>query len=369
MVGATPDARPRLLMFNLVTNTDDPILGFGVGWIRSLARHCSAVDVVTMSAGPADLPANVRVFSVGKEKGWSEPRRAVMFYRVLFRLLRAHRYDGCFAHMMPLFAYMGAPLLKARRIPVTLWFTHISTRVRLRLAVRSVDHVITADRASFSLDSDKLAVTGHGIDTDYFSPSPTTRGDGPVRLLSVGRIDPIKHHDILIAAVAELMQGDSPPPLAVRIIGYAYPECRGYEADLHAQVAREGLSEIVRFEPPGPQHHVLDAYRNSDVMVSLSKDNFDKVALEAMSCGLPVVTTNPAFGSLLRSAGAAGPVALDASAVAVGLGAVLALDEQQRAEIGAALRIGVIAEHSLDRLVQRLIDGMLFTRRTDAPNI
>src|SRR5688572_14425989 len=94
----------RLLLFNLATDADDPILGFASGWIRALARHAEFIDVVTMRVGRVHLPANVRVFSVGKERGYSEARRATEFYRILQALLVGRHYDACFAHMMPLFA-------------------------------------------------------------------------------------------------------------------------------------------------------------------------------------------------------------------------------------------------------------------------
>ena len=45
-----------------------------LGW---MSARCEQVDVVTMSAGRVVAPPNVRVFSVGKEKGYSEPRRAL----------------------------------------------------------------------------------------------------------------------------------------------------------------------------------------------------------------------------------------------------------------------------------------------------
>ncbi|MBZ0286039.1 MAG: hypothetical protein K8I30_00385, partial [Anaerolineae bacterium] len=91
----------KLLLFNLATDADDPVLGFTTVWINALARQCEQIDVLTMRAGRLALAENVRVFSVGGEKGDSEPRRAVEFYRILFDLLRRTRYDACFAHMQP----------------------------------------------------------------------------------------------------------------------------------------------------------------------------------------------------------------------------------------------------------------------------
>ena len=60
----------RLLLFNLATDADDPVLGFSTRWIRALAKHLEFINVITMRAGRIEVPANVRVHSVGKEKGY-----------------------------------------------------------------------------------------------------------------------------------------------------------------------------------------------------------------------------------------------------------------------------------------------------------
>ena len=72
----------RLLMFNLATDAENSALGFAISWIAELAKHVAAIDVITMYAGKYDLPEHVRVYSVGKEKNNSEPRRFIEFYRI-----------------------------------------------------------------------------------------------------------------------------------------------------------------------------------------------------------------------------------------------------------------------------------------------
>src|SRR5512139_3862152 len=88
----------RLLIFNLATDIDDPILGFTTHWIGALARRVECIHVITVRAGRLDGTDNVRVHSVGKEKGYREARRVVEFYRILWRLLRHERIDACFSH-------------------------------------------------------------------------------------------------------------------------------------------------------------------------------------------------------------------------------------------------------------------------------
>ena len=68
----------RLLWFNLATDLDDPILAFTNSWIRAIANKVDSIHVITMRLGRTELPENVRIYSVGKEKQFSEPRRMVI---------------------------------------------------------------------------------------------------------------------------------------------------------------------------------------------------------------------------------------------------------------------------------------------------
>ena len=113
---------------------------------------------------------NVRVYSVGKERGYNEAQRAGEFYRLLGALLLRRRYVACFAHMMPLFAAMGAPLVKAAGIRLVTWYTHRQVSRTLKIATAMSDRVVTAAADSFPIPTDKLRVLGHGIDADFYRP-------------------------------------------------------------------------------------------------------------------------------------------------------------------------------------------------------
>src|SRR5207249_4282524 len=113
--------------------------------------------------------------------------------------------DVIFVHMVPQYAIIAAPLARACRIPMVLWYAHGSVSGRLRLAHGLVQRVVTASRESFRLPSDKVVVTGHGVDTDLFdqpAPDPSSKErSAPFRLVAVGRISRIKDHETLVRAV------------------------------------------------------------------------------------------------------------------------------------------------------------------------
>src|SRR5947207_1803808 len=160
----------RLLLFNLATDEDDPILGFATRWIRALAAVVDFIHVVTMRMGKLDLSDNVRVYSVGKEKGYSEPRRVVEFYRILARILRQHNIDVCFSHMIPLFTVLGGPILKAKRIPIVTWYAHPKVTRILKIAHRLSDRMVASLPTAYPYSQDKLTTIGQGVDTKLFSP-------------------------------------------------------------------------------------------------------------------------------------------------------------------------------------------------------
>jgi len=348
----------RLLLFNLATDEKDPILGFTVEWIRALAARVSHVDVMTMRLGTAHLPENVRVYSIGKERGWTEARRLVEFYRRLGLLLHRQSYDGCFAHMQERFALLAAPLLKLKRIPTTLWYTHPHAPLALRGAIRTVDRVITADFGSCRVSTPKLLVVGHGIDTDRFVPAFGDRSG--VRLVAVGRVAPIKRLELLVEAVARLRRCP-PRRLEVRLIGPTDAPDADYEAALRLRALDLGDAAQVTFVGPLGTEEVIAEYQAADAVVSLTgRGSFDKSALEGMSCGLPILTMNPAFAPHLTAAGMPGPVEDgNAEALAQAIGGLVDAQIEVRRRWGLALRAEVIRAHSLQRLADLLVNEIL----------
>ncbi len=348
----------RLLLFNLVTDADDPILGFTTVWINALAKRCQQIDVLTMQSGRLELAPNVWVYSVGKERGYGDTRRTLEFYRILGDLLRRNRYDACFAHMQPLFAVMAAPLLKLYRIPTTLWYAHKSVTTKLKLAEKLVDHVVTASPESFRLPSRKIIVTGHGIDTEMFSPDDSPHNQ-VFTILSVSRIAPIKQIEVLIEAARLLKQQEQ--NFRLRIVGGADSQHMVYEKQLRDQAVGNELTEVVEFLGSIPYHQVVPIYHAADVMVNLSNTgSIDKAVLEAMSCGLPVITANEAFTPVLQKWRADLLVAPDSPEILVEKLANLARrSPQQRRELGCELREIVVRDHSLERLVGKLVDEIL----------
>src|SRR5919204_1824334 len=173
----------RLLFLTQSVDPDHPVLAATIPKIRALARRVEEVVVLAQSRGADALPTNISVRTFGAR---SRPVRVLRFERELARALPA---DAVVAHMIPVYVLLAAPIVRTRRIPLVLWYTHWKASATLRVAERLATAVVSVDRRSFPLDSRKLRAIGHGIDVTEFSCFDR-RARERVRALVLGRYSP-----------------------------------------------------------------------------------------------------------------------------------------------------------------------------------
>jgi glycosyltransferase involved in cell wall biosynthesis len=347
----------RVLLFNLATDADDPILGFTTRWICALAARVEFVHVVTMRTGRLEVPGNVRVHSVGKEKRRSEPRRVLEFYRLLFRILREDRIDVCFSHMIPVFTVLAAPVLRWAGVPIITWYAHPSLTWTLRLAHQASNHMVASLAKAYPYRPDKFTAIGQGIDTNLFSLDTGESPEEPPVILSVGRLSPVKDHGTLLNAAALLKQKWRQLFRVVILGGPATSRDESYVRSLHEQVTRLGLEETVFFEAAVPIERLTSWYHRCTVTVNMTPTGSgDKVVWEAMACGRPCVVANEGFSETLgRYADPCLYTYGDSEQLAARLQWLLSLSTAERAEMGMYFRRQVESMHSLDRLAENLI--------------
>jgi len=361
----------RLLIFNLATDLDDVVLGFTTHWIRALAAHVDFIHVITMRTGRVEMPQNVRVESIGKERGYGKPRRVKEFYSLLWRVLRDEQIDICFSHMSPLFTVMGAPLLKAKRIPIVTWYAHPTVTWALRASHLVSDQMVSSVATAYPYKPDKLTAIGQGIATDIFSPIDSDlRVELPI-ILCVGRLSPVKNHPTLVGAAARLRQFRSKPFRVVIVGNPATSNDEIYVRSLDIQIKKLGLSDLVTIEPAVPMHELPGWYRRCTVHVNMSPTGFgDKVAWEAMSCGKPCLVASEGFRETLGNYGEALIYRYgDANNLAERLHWILGLSQHERFQIGDYLRKQVVSMHGISRLAYRLVglfESLIRSRRPHA---
>lgn len=340
----------KLLICTQALDAGDSNLGFFHQWVAEFAKHCEKVTVICLREGEHQLPDNVFVYSLGKEKGAvSKIQYAFRFWK----LIKAHRreYDAVFVHMNPEYIVLGGYLWRRWHTPVSLWYAHKSVTAKLRFAMRFVTYVFTVAPDSFAISSKKVCAVGHGIDTELFKPG-MREGSIETRIVTTGRVAGSKHLlemllvcDVLYARHEKFsftMVGE--PVTAVE---------QKYARALAQEIEKRAFVEKIHMTGALP-HGELPALLNAqDVFLNFATTgNMDKAGLEALAMGVPVVATNEAFRALLEPFGLFVPQPT-AERLADAIDHIM--NRPDRASVVATLRNKVVAEHSLARLVPKIL--------------
>lgn len=351
-------------------DSGDQTLGHVPAWTNELAARSTHVDVITMFTGEFEAEANVRVRSLSKESGASEPRRLVEFYRSLTEILRERRIDACFAHMAPLFAGLAAPVLRVRGIPLLLWYAHTSVNPTLRVAHAVSDRVVTSTPVAFGVRSNKAFPIGQGVDTRRFRPPTGTGPDYERTVLSIGRLTRIKGIAETIEAVGVLARAGDRSVRLDLVGGTLTPADREYAEELRQLVDSLGIADRVCFHGGVPYREVAPWYGRGGLFLNMSGGAVDKATLESMASGCIPISRNAAFAELARMEGfdalVPGP---GAAGFAEAIRQVMNMPEQERRELRSRLRAFVERDHSLPQLADRLIahlEDLAATRRGPA---
>jgi glycosyltransferase involved in cell wall biosynthesis len=202
---------------------------------------------------------------------------------------------------------------------------------------------------------DRVHVIPHGLPLDRFRAVPAGDHGRPIRIVSVGRLVEKKGFPDLLKACA-----------VVRAAGHDFT-CDIYGsgplAD-HLERLRDrlGLAGVVVFRGERDQEGIAEAFTSADVFALTpcvaddgDRDGIPNVMVEAMACGLPVVTT--AAGGVLDLVrdGETGLVARphDVAAIARNL-ATLLTDQRLRRQLGAAGRTAVEEGFDIEVSARRL---------------
>jgi glycosyltransferase involved in cell wall biosynthesis len=154
------------------------------------------------------------------------------------------------------------------------------------------------------------------------------RAGGPRTVLFLSRIIRNKGLLDLVAAWASLR------PAGWRVV-VAGPDEQGHRADVEAAVRDAGLSEVVEFVGPVEGDAKWELLRRADLFVLPTRgENFGLVIAEALGCGVPVVTTKGAPWEDLVTHRCGWWVDLGVEPLAAALREALALEDEERSEMG-----------------------------------
>lgn len=189
------------------------------------------------------------------------------------------------------------PLLKGRKKIIVTQHCSYDFDTKSRRILNSVFHR-RADAFLVLTESDKAFWNRYGMKNCKVMPNaivnyPTKTASMDCNVvISAGRLTGVKGFDFLIKAFAVFHK--THPSWKLRILGDG--EERG---NLESMVNRLGLTQSV--ELPGFTNSVIDEFSRSSVFALTSRsEGFAMVLLEAMSCGLPVISVDlPASHEIL----------------------------------------------------------------------
>jgi len=181
-----------------------------------------------------------------------------------------------------------------------LWYAHKAVSWKLRFAEKLIGKIFTPSKESFRLLSKKVEVTGHGIDLEKFKPAETKKEGSKFKIISVGRISPVKNYEIMIN-VAEILKNKN-FNFEIRIAGAPILEAdKKYFEKLKEKIKEKKLSGIIEFVGSISNKNIVEFYQSGDLFINLSDTgSLDKAILEAMACGLKILTSNEAFKNILK---------------------------------------------------------------------
>ncbi|MFA6307039.1 MAG: glycosyltransferase family 4 protein [Patescibacteria group bacterium] len=345
----------KLLIITQKVDINDDLLGFFHAWIAEFAGHCEKVVVIALGIGEYDLPANVKVLSLGKERGAPKLEYLINFYRYIWKL--RDDYDTVFVHMNKEYVVMGGLFWKLTGKKISLWYQHKKTSLGLKLAEILSNNILTASGESFKLKSEKVRYVGHGVDMKKFFPPAGRQAGGNFKIIYLGRISEIKNQKLLIEAFNILINNKNINGLAAELIGApATSADKIYLNGLKSLVEKYGLSKNIIFTGSVPHNKIPGYLSSADLSVNLCPTGgLDKAVLESLALGVPAIALNKIFSGIFKDYEKYFILEkAEAGELAEKISAYKNLNGQEKIRLELLNRVK--ADYGLGKLIKKIID-------------
>ncbi len=260
-------------------DSNHPSLSHQSEVVSQLASRFTRVTVITSEPPKSIQSSNVFVRVLKWEPG-SHVSNALRLVLEFAKILKADRPTQIFTHMLPIHAAIISPFSRVLRIRHTLWYAHAAKPLSLRVATFLTNQVVSSTRGSYRIKSKKVVFIGQGIDSSDFKFS--LRDFTEIKnILHVGRMDSSKGIPSIVEAVNNSRREF--PLIRLSLVG-------NKSEDLEL-AAPEWLS----IKGAVPRSDLPKIYSESEVFIHAFRGSLDKVLIEAVLTGLPVVTQNQEY--------------------------------------------------------------------------
>lgn len=338
----------RLLIITQKIDRDDTVLGFMHRWVEDFAGAFKRVSVLCLQSGRVELPPEVPVYSLGKERQQNRLRYLINFYRVIIG--QTNTYDEVFVHMNPEYVLWGWAWWRMTGKKIVLWYNHPVGSLSARVARCLVDRVVCTSPFAYAMRWQGTERMPVGVDTNQFSPrGPYKRN----RVVYVGRLSPVKKIELLIDA-AKILQ-DQGCDVAIQVYGNPTDADTAYARAIQERAAPQVAAGIISFHA-GVLHDALpEIFSAAHVVVNMTPTgSFDKTIIEAMACERLVLVSNRALAGVIP------PECLfeqnNARALADQLQIILGWSAEDSDCAGKKMRAYAVQDESLSELTKKLHD-------------
>lgn len=275
----------RLLIFTQAVDTEDSVLGFFHEWIKRLAVSFESVEVICLKEGKHDLPQNVTVHSLGKEKGNNRIQYIVNFFKYIFHLRNS--YDKVFVHMNQEYILLGGIFWKFWGKDIFFWRNHVYGNIFTRIACSFAKKIFYTSNESFTARYKKAHKMPVGIDTEKYQGG-ITRDEN--QFLVISRITPNKKIDFIVRGFMDSFH--SSRAFGLTIYGGPIPKTKKYDMEIRELVHDSDnvhmMGEVTHDKTP-------TLYQESAFFINMTgPGSFDKTLIEALAGGAILITNNPA---------------------------------------------------------------------------
>ena len=273
-----------VVIYNLITDENDPVTAFAVDWIRAFAEISDEVVVFSTHVGKYTAPSNVRVIELGGGTAKKRLFGLVKLYRSAIYVSNIRGRKIVFHHMSEKTAFLVGPILRILGIKQGLWYSHNRKSSILISASKFVNDIFSPTTNSFPIKTSKIRPVGHGINMSRFQKNsiPILNRTG---IVSLGRISKVKNLEGIIDALSQV----STPRPSLTLIGPVMEEARYVEA----LSTRAKFSEVeLTFKAGIPYSQVPKLISQFSMAFSGSPNTVDKSVLEAAAVGCFVLSEN-----------------------------------------------------------------------------
>lgn len=269
-------------------------------WCRYFVSQGHTVDVISFI--DAQIPdVTVHFVDTGASAGGSDKDKLKYLLKAgaVRKLVKRIASDVVNVHYATSYGTVAA-LARLKNYALSVWGSDIYEfpqksplhRALLKFSLKKASYLFSTSKAmaeeAAKYTKKSFEITPFGVDMDLFSMEKRSRGDSDFVIGTVKSLAPAYGIDVLLRAAAIIKKEHPQIPLKVRIAGKG--PC---QEEYQALAAQLGIEDITTWLGFIPQEQAAAEWANMDVAVICSNsESFGVSAVEAQSCGCPVIISD-----------------------------------------------------------------------------